>query len=298
MKQLTECPVCRSSLIKPSFAAATTRKIDQRKWSASLCANCDHQFLNPQPSWDELIPYYNDAYVAYDPMHGAEASDEEEIARARNSGTIRFIAVSAGLRVLDVGCGGGWFLRMCKALGADVQGVEPGKPAADMTARQGLPVFHGMLEKYAGTTRKKFDVVTANHVVEHVPDPVATLKAMKSVLAPGGYIWIAVPNAACAVARLLNGRWFSSDLPYHLMHFSPASMAEAGRRAELEVRDQYTKSQPAHVAASLSQLLRYRSLVPYRLAIKSSAVAIASRHYARYLDRRRIGEGLITEFVA
>jgi 2-polyprenyl-3-methyl-5-hydroxy-6-metoxy-1,4-benzoquinol methylase len=299
VKNLDSCPICESTSLTFAFSARTTRKLDSREWTASTCANCGHQFLNPQPSWDELKPYYSESYEAYDIMHGASASDEEQLSLAKKSGMIRYIPVQTGLRVLDVGCGGGWFLRMCKALGARVQGVEPGQPAAEMTANQGIPVFHGTIEEYVehSGSNAEYDVITANHVVEHVPNPVATLRAMKELLAPGGYIWIAVPNATYLVARLLKGRWNSSDLPYHLMHFSPASMLEAGHRAGLGARIQYTESRPEHVAASLSQLLRHRCFVPYRIAVESKAVKAASNWYARKLDRDRAGEGLITEFV-
>jgi SAM-dependent methyltransferase len=206
--------------------------------------------------------------------------------------------VPKGLRLLDVGCGGGRFLRLCKQLGSAVQGVEPSPIAAKMTRDQGLDVFTGTLEEYAAQTDAKFDVITASHVIEHVPDPVGTLKTMKSLLAPDGYIWIHVPNAAYLIARALKGRWFSSDLPYHLMHFGPISMEIAGTKAGLEIRTQYTESQPEHVTASLSQLLRIRFFVPYRLASRSALVRSLASWYAKRADQKCNGEGLITEFVS
>jgi 2-polyprenyl-3-methyl-5-hydroxy-6-metoxy-1,4-benzoquinol methylase len=282
------------------YSAPTTRKLDRHEWRVSECANCGHQFVNPQPTWKELEPYYNKEYVAYDPMHGAQGSDDDELARAKETGLIRFIPVPAGLRLLDVGCGGGWFLRLCKKLGAIEQGVEPSRHAAEMAAAQGLHIFQGTLEDYIGQVPSgtQFDVITASHVIEHTPNPVSTLSAMKRLLAPDGYIWIAVPNATYPIARFLKGRWHSTDLPYHLMQFTAESMSEAGRRAGLKVRGQRTESQPPHVAASISQLLRYRCFVPYRLSIRSRAVHAAARWYSQRVDAKRNGEGLLTEFVA
>lgn len=43
---------------------------------------------------------------------------------------------------------------------------------------------------------------------------------MKALLAPGGFIWIAVPNASYPPSKSLKGRWHSADPPYHLMQFS------------------------------------------------------------------------------
>jgi 2-polyprenyl-3-methyl-5-hydroxy-6-metoxy-1,4-benzoquinol methylase len=253
--------------------------------------------MNPQPSWQELEPYYSDSYGAYDPMHG---SDDREIEQAKRSGKFRHISVPMGKRLLDVGCGAGWFLRISKKLGAIEQGIEPSEYAAGIAQKQGLHVFHGTLESYveqspAGT---QFDVITANHVIEHVPEPVETLRAMKRLLAPGGFAWIGVPNASYPICRALKGRRVSTDLPCHLMHFTPASMAEAGRRAGLNVWRQTTESIPQFVAGSLGQYLRYKWKLPRRLTNKIGVLDTVSHWYARRVDSEVAGEAILTEFVA
>jgi 2-polyprenyl-3-methyl-5-hydroxy-6-metoxy-1,4-benzoquinol methylase len=301
LKKMTNCPVCESSHLSFAFSAPTTRGLDQRQWSVFECSSCGHQFMNPQPSWQELQVYYNNEYIAYQPAHGSEDSnDEREVAKAKRNGFIRHIPVPAGLRVLDVGCGGGWFLRICKELGAIVQGVEPSEYATEMARKQGLQVFCGTLEEYIGQAPDdtQFDIITANHVVEHLPDPVKTLRSMKRVLAPGGYVWIAVPNAAYPICRALKGRWHSSDLPYHLMHFTPASMAVAGHRAGFKVRHQMTESIPTHVTDSIGLFLRYRCFLPRRLTQHFGFITTVSKWYAQRVDAKVIGEALLTEFTA
>ena len=287
MKTLTNCPVCCSTQFSLAFIAPTTRGLDQRRWSVVECKVCGHQFMNPQPSWQELQPYYNNAYDPYDPMIGPQADDDRHIQQAKQSGKFRHIPVPTGKRLLDVGCGAGWFLRISKKLGAIEQGVEPSEYAAGLAQQQGLRVFHGTLESYveqalAGT---QFDIITASHVIEHVPEPVKTLSAMKQLLAPGGFAWIAVPNAGYPICRALKGRWVSSDLPYHLMHFTPASMTEAGRRAGLRARRQTTESIPQFVASSIGQYLRYRWKLPRRVTSKIGVLDLVSRWYARRVRR-------------
>lgn len=256
--------------------------------------------MNPQPSWDELLPYYNNFYSAYDPMHGSQHEDEKEIEIAKRDGYFRHIPLPTGKRLLDVGCGAGRFIRIAKKLGAIEQGVEPSAYAADVASRQGLRVFNGTLEDYAkqAPAGTHFDVITANHVVEHVPRPVETLQVMRQLLAPGGYIWIAVPNAAYSLCRALKGRWHSSDLPFHLMQFTPASIAETGRRAGLEVRAQRTESIPSIVAASLGQYLRYKWMLPRRLTSAFGILDLVADRYAKRVDKRVAGEAILTEFVA
>ncbi len=300
MKELAACPVCGSSKFQAAFSAPTTRGQDKRLWSTSECTACTHQFMNPQPTWDELAFYYDKSYQAYDPMHGSQADDDREIEQAKSTGTFRHIPVPTRKRLLDVGCGAGWFLRISKKLGAIEQGVEPNEHPAALAQSQGLRVFHGTLESYASQVAAdvQFDIITANHVLEHVPNPVETLATMKRLLAPGGFIWIAVPNAAYPICRALKGHWHSSDLPYHLMQFTSKSLMECGLSAGLDVRRVSTESMPHSVSASLGQYLRYKWMVPRRFTEKTGVLNGVSNWYARRVDAKINGEAILMEFVA
>lgn len=254
--------------------------------------------MNPQPSWDDLSPYYSALYDPYDPTHGADGSDDEIVARAMREGRFRHIAIGEGSRILDVGCGAGFFLRIATRLGAVCQGVEPSAVAADRARATGLSVFTGTLEDYAATNPKdRFDIITANHVLEHVPDPVATLSRMKTLLAAGGMIWISVPNADCHFNRVLKGWWNSTDLPYHLMQFGTESLTLAGQKAGLEVRSLATYSLPVATAASIRQELRARYKIPMRLLLRIKLLEsfVAPRVAAR-LDSNGGGEAILIEF--
>jgi SAM-dependent methyltransferase len=202
--------------------------------------------------------------------------------------------------LLDFGCGAGWFLRISKKLGAIEQGVEPSEYAAKLAEEQGLRVYHGTLESYLAQAPKgtQFDIITASHVMEHVPEPVKIFGMMRQLLAPGGFIWTAVPNASYPICRALKGWWHSSDLPYHLMQFTPESITEAGRRAGLKVRRQTTESIPQIVSASLGQYLRYKWKLPRRLTGRLGVLDAISHWYARRVDTKVSGEAIMTEFIA
>jgi 2-polyprenyl-3-methyl-5-hydroxy-6-metoxy-1,4-benzoquinol methylase len=297
VKLVSSCPICNSLAHSSVFAAPTTRGQDSRLWKVSECTECGHQFMNPQPSWEELQPYYDEGYSAYDPNRDTGANDEETVTAAREAGSFRYLPLPTGKRLLDVGCGAGTFLRISKKLGAIEQGVEPSEYAAGIARRQGLNVFCGTLEEFAATTADRFDIVTSHHVMEHVPNPIETLKGMKSLLAPGGFIWIAVPNAAYSLARALKGKWHSADLPYHLMQFSPQSIARAATEAGLRIRHQRTQSIPHLVEASLGQYLRYRWMIPRRLLANTKASKRLAQWYADRSDAAGNGEAIITEMV-
>jgi len=156
---------------------------------------------------------------------------------AKRTGVFRHIPVPMGKRLLDVGCGAGWFLRISKKLGASSKAWSRANTPPDSHGNRACVYFTGRwshtFEQAPGATQ--FDIITANHVVEHVPEPVETLRAIKRLLAPGGFAWIAVPNASYPICGALKGLWHITDLPYHLMQFTPLSMAEAGRGNDFDI---------------------------------------------------------------
>ncbi len=303
METLSHCAVCGSDQIEFVYDAKTNRRPDEAaRWRVYSCRECGHGFMNPQPSWDELKAYYSEDYDPYIKDHGAEVlEDARAVATARATGSFRHLPLPSGKKVLDVGCGAGWYLRICKQLGAETFGIEPSSFGTQRCREAGLDVFNGTVDDYVAQhgTLRQFDVITANHVLEHAPDPVQTLQGMKSLLAPGGVLWISVPNASCYFSRQLGGEWHSADLPYHLQQFSPDSLALAGTRAGLSPRRVYTYSLPAATAASLRYLLRKRVLFPQRISMKLGVLNnfIAAK-VASSLDRKADGEAVVAEFSA
>ena len=255
--------------------------------------------MNPQPSWEELLPFYGQDYAPYSDDFGIRGDLDEVVARARQTGTYRHVSIRPGLRILDVGCGGGSFLNVARRLGADVQGVELSGRAVEFARKNAIPVFEGTITDYADSeSHGRFDVVTASHVIEHVPNPVETLAAMKQVLAEDGYIWLALPNADCFFGRRLRDRWSNADLPLHLMQFSKTSLTRAAEAAGLAVRSVATLSEAVFVASSVRQLLRYKLKMPRRLTNKIRWIdSRVAPWVAERLDRGDGGEAILAEFV-
>lgn len=208
--------------------------------------------------------------------------------------------IRPGMKLLDVGCGGGSFLRVARELGAEVAGVEPSDAGVNASRACGLDVFHGTLDDYVEDHEgaASFDLITANHVIEHAPDPVRTLSQAGRLLSAGGVIWIAVPNSECTAARALGWRWHSADLPIHLMHFSRSSIEAAIRRAGLQIRRIESYSLPRGVRGSLAQILRHKLMMPGRIAHWLSSRGFAHRYAERVgqrWDRTCDGEALLVQ---
>lgn len=296
MKQLERCPVCESRDIHHEFTGACDRRDDGSTWPIYRCGACSLGFVNPQPNWDELQEYYNAAYDPYESEHGLDGF-QETVAEARQAGEFRHIEIRPGMRILDVGCGGGGFLRVARELGAVVQGVEPSAHGVATAKKAGLPVFHGQIEQFveAVGADTKFDVVTASHVVEHHPAPAAMLKMMASLLSEDGYVWLAVPNAGSWSARVLKEKWHSVDLPYHLMQFTEPSVREALSRAGLEPQRVYTYSLPEALEQSIALYLRVKAFVPRRLSEGSRVLKTLAKRKGRQMDAACDGEALLIE---
>lgn len=259
-----------------------------------------HGYLNPQLEWSELEPYYSSSYSAYAPHHGSsDADDITTVQQALEAGEFRHLPLPKGKRLLDVGCGGGYFLRISQMLGATVKGIEPSAAGALAARESGLDVFHGMLDDYCNQrgADSGFDVITANHVLEHTFDPASTLQLMKNLLADNGMIWISVPNSRSFFANELHEAWSSSDLPFHLHHFSLKSLALVGEKCGLKIRRIYTSSLPEALAHSLRVYLRKKFFIPQRLSEKIGRLnGKYSSHLAAKLDRQNQGEAIIAEY--
>jgi len=297
MQLLTSCPICASQDFRQVYSGRTSRNPeDPKRWEFARCSACGHGFLNPQPQWDELGAYYNAGYQPYESSHRVAEDAESTARKAKAEGSYRHVAVRPGLRILDVGAGGGSFLAVTKALGAEVRGVEPSPVGARVIRDQGLDVFEGTLEEYAATgPPDRYDLITFSHVVEHLPDPTATLTLAATLLAPGGMIWAAVPNGACRSARVLKWRWHSTDLPLHLHHFSPQSMRVTAENAGLALRSLRTYSLPSGVRTSVLAEWRRRWKVPPRFGKLLLSQRSLDRRAAR-MDRATAGEAILTEF--
>jgi SAM-dependent methyltransferase len=160
-------------------------------------------------------------------------------------------------RYLDVGCGSGGSLGVARALGWRTAGIEMDAEAAGRARRFADELHVGDLAS-APFGPGRFDVVTALHVLEHLPDPVAALRRMLDWLAPGGLLIVEVPNAAGLGARLFGRAWCGLELPRHLSQFTPASLAGAVERAGGRVLWRWHQAKPRHYLWSLRTWLRDR----------------------------------------
>jgi SAM-dependent methyltransferase len=147
---------------------------------------------------------------------------------------VRNLSAPAGRRrLLDVGCGAGGFLAQMSAAGWEVEGLEPDPAAAARARAAGVPVVNATLAD-AGYGPNSFDAITMSHVIEHVHDPLGTMRICRRILKPRGVLWIATPNLEARGHMLFERDWIGLDPPRHLVLFTRSSLAAALQNAGFE----------------------------------------------------------------
>lgn len=155
------------------------------------------------------------------------------------------IAPYVGTReVLDVGCGPGDLVAWLCAQGWRVAGLDPSTDAVANARARGVDADCATLEAWAEQPGNagRYGAITLVNVLEHVPDPLAVLSALRGMLAPGGVVAFRVPNdftalqAAAEAAGVERKHWWVAA-PDHINYFAPDSARAACAHAGLEVVD-------------------------------------------------------------
>ncbi len=204
------------------------------------CAPCGFIHLSPLPSEHDLLRIYRDEYFSTEkPDFTERVREDEEWWKIVHDERLGFMESALGGgpgRVLDIGCGPGFFLRRAAARGWEGLGVEPSSMAAEEAAAQGVRVRKGFFD--GGAMKREglsFDAVHLSEVLEHVREPLKVLGGAFSLLEPGGIACVVVPNDFSPVQEVLRDRLGYDDYwvaaPHHINYFSFDSLGSLMKRA-------------------------------------------------------------------
>lgn len=226
----TSCPWCGCSDWSPLI-------VDDGV-PVARCKRCGIAFAIVIPTLQHLRDYYTEQFAD-------ERYWEKELASARPwlhrhlLARIRRYKPKGAL--LDVGCSFGFFINMARQIGYSVIGVEISEPAANYARNKlGLNVFWGTLEE-ASLEDESVDVVTLIDVLEHIPEPMTTLREIRRVLRSGGLLVIRVPNfkfhwLKTLLLRALKRRNFIGlDSRNHVNHFTIGALINGLQQLGFEV---------------------------------------------------------------
>lgn len=166
------------------------------------------------------------------------------IARASALDVMGLPATKIG-RLLDVGCGSGELIGRMGSLGWKVAGVDPDPVAVQRGRDSGLDIQQGSISDLPES--ELYDVITLNHVIEHVPYPIALLRECRKRLNPNGIVLITTPNIVSFGHKWFKQYWRGLEVPRHLLLFSPSSLSQCVVRSGLHVRSIRTETRLARM---------------------------------------------------
>jgi SAM-dependent methyltransferase len=195
-------------------------------FSVVRCANCDLVYVDPRPAPSVVRSLYEKPsyfsgdewyldYIGYEKNHRALFRRVVAILDRHCPGKGR---------LLDVGCAAGFLLDTARAEGWAVTGVDLSPTMAHHAVEAlGLDVRVGTLEE-CQLPGASFDAVTLCDSLEHVVNPLATMREVHRILRPGAIALIITPNIASPLARLLGTRWPHLTPREHIYYFTPNSL--------------------------------------------------------------------------
>ena len=222
-KAIRACIVCDSDRLHHLSSSSPAGFI----WRCTLCGGAHTQQRIPV----EAKSTYDAAY-----FDGVNRYNDREAELQKHFGLLLDLVKHRhpSGRLLDVGCGTGLLLTVARTRGYTVEGIEFSAYASRFAREHhALKVTTGTISSAVPSLNERFDVITLNHVLEHLQDPRAELVSLRGLLAPGGILVIGVPNFASAFRLVLGSRWPSLLPSEHLWHFTPDSLTSLLRKCGL-----------------------------------------------------------------
>ena len=215
---------------------------------------CGTVAAHPAPTPETLRRAYANEYLPSGPPTLLERLFEP-IARREARRVVTAARIDGAL--LDVGCGSGKFMARLRATGwaGPMRGLEPDAAAAGRASDLlRVPVRIGGVEMLS-TEPPELAAIILRHVIEHVPEPLDTLCELRSLLAPGGVLYLGTPDAHTLSARVFGRFWHGYDPPRHLFAFTAEGMRALLERAGFVVGREYWDFAPQMWTGSLHHAL-------------------------------------------
>lgn len=238
-----KCPLCKSSAIKKRFACVDEFATGEQ-FDIFECTACGLAFTQNVPDEKEIDRYYESpTYISHsNTSKGFVNRVYHIVRRIMLQKKARKVEMLTGLkngRLLDYGAGTGHFARLMETRGWSVTAIEKNGKARELALKEFgfemLPV-----EALSTIKDKELDVVTMWHVMEHIQEPDRMWDELHRILGDKGIAIIAVPNSASYDALKYKEHWAAYDVPRHLWHFTPSTIAQWGEKHGFVLDGQYT----------------------------------------------------------
>ena len=224
------CPICGSVEVREA------RPTLEGERAVLCCRECEFVFILPRIEQDfTALPaeaYYDDWQML--DIGATAAVYAEVVIAARRAGLFAAAATTDSperLSVLDVGCGAGHTLLHFRAHGWDVRGVDPWRAVTVAGSKYyRLPIDTARIE-HAALPPQSQHVVLAIDMLQFVADPRAILEACRTVLKPGGLLYVTVPNYGASARERDGWNWAYFIPACYLNYFTAQALTRLARTA-------------------------------------------------------------------
>lgn len=217
----TSCDVCG--------AAERTTLFRKQGFSYHRCLSCRHIYISPRilPVVQELLREdldnlsIDDSYLEVQRFHADRIC---QLLRDK----------APGPRLLDVGFGRGYLMRLAQAHGFEVYGLDSSEAQVGLMAPLfGRRVAHVVVGEDEIPWRE-LDVVVMSHVLEHLPQPATALKEIYERLNPAGILFVVVPDMDSMHFKIFGKRWDVLNPLVHFQYFNESSLTRLLERCGFE----------------------------------------------------------------
>ena len=258
--------------------------VSNTEFELVLDEKSDLLVTSPRPSLDVLGNYYkSETYISHtDSRKSLFDKIYQSVKKYTLNQKLKLINSfnTENKTILDVGCGTGDFLKVCKNANWNVTAVEPNTDARALAEKKlNTPIFTDL----AQIQKQQFDVITLWHVLEHVPNLNEYIAQLAKCLKPNGRLIIAVPNFQSYDAAYYKAFWAAYDVPRHLWHFSKKSIKLLFQKVALNVVTIKPMKFDAFYVALLSEKNKTGKSNPFRafwIGLRSNYKAKAKMNYS------------------
>lgn len=191
------------------------------------CRHCGLERTNPRPTPGTVGAYYPADYGPYI----SDTTSWTKPTRVIKDLLRRFVGLNSRIlpnvmpgRMLEIGCSSGNYMEQARSSGWTVDGIEFSSDAAAVARGKGFSVRTGAIELMT-TTESKYDMITGWMVLEHLHEPVSTLRTLRNWIKPDGYLVVLVPSAESLSRRIFGSYNYDLQLPTHLFHYTPRTLS-------------------------------------------------------------------------
>lgn len=208
-----------------------------QKFAVVRCEVCSGRYTSPRLKREYRALAYPNNYPFYVRAQAAKNSDllhpppkPKELDRARSAFFGRADRLSEIMprpgRILDLGCGDGFFLDVMRTRGWETAGVDVEESVIWYAqTKLGLREVRVSDMEEGEYPEGPFDAITMWGSLQLVYSPRTLLERIHRLLAPGGVVGIGVSNVKSAGAELFSDHWYGLGLPRHLVHYTPETLS-------------------------------------------------------------------------